>query len=313
MATGFPGYDGTWPREAASIAEILSGNHYSTAAFGKWHNTPDHELSAAGPFDRWPTGKGFDYWYGFQGGEASQWHTPLFENTAPVEPPHDNPHWHFSEAIAEKAISWISQQQAGAPEKPFFVYFAPGACHSPHHVAKEWADKYKGRFDHGWDRQREITLEQQKKLGLVPANTELTPRPESIPSWDSRSADEKRLYARMQEVFAGFLEHADAQVVDGNDSTGTSRALRGSEGRHAMEVRHRRRRHASTGRRQDWRGTLRATGGGLLHRERDLRRRLRHGLAGLGPVPITVRVYRDDSSRDGGYHRGFVRGSSRTP
>jgi arylsulfatase A-like enzyme len=212
MATGFPGYDGSWPREAAGIAEILRGNHYSTAAFGKWHNTPDHELSAAGPFDRWPTGKGFDYWYGFQGGEASQWHTPLFENTAPIEPPHDDPNWHFSEAIAEKAISWISQQKAGAPEKPFFLYFAPGACHSPHHVAREWADKYKGQFDHGWDRQREITFENQKKLGLVPANTKLTQRPGSIPSWDSRSADEKRLYARMQEVFAGFLEHADAQI-----------------------------------------------------------------------------------------------------
>ncbi len=212
MATGFPGYDGIWPREAASIAEILKGNHYSTAAFGKWHNTPDHELSAAGPFDRWPVGKGFDYWYGFQGGEASQWHTPLFENTAPVEPPHDDPNWHFSEAIAERAISWISQQKAGAPEKPFFIYFAPGACHSPHHVAREWADKYKGQFDHGWDRQREITFENQKKLGLVPNNTKLTPRPDSIPSWDSRSADEKRLYARMQEVFAGFLEHVDAQI-----------------------------------------------------------------------------------------------------
>ena len=128
---GFPGYDGSWPREAASIAEILRGNHYSTAAFGKWHNTPDHELSAAGPFDRWPTGKGFDYWYGFQGGEASQWHTPLFENTAPIEPPHDNPHWHFSEAIAEKAISWISQQKAGAPEKPFFVVLRAGSLPQP--------------------------------------------------------------------------------------------------------------------------------------------------------------------------------------
>jgi len=212
MATGFPGYDGSWPREAACIAEILQGNQYSTAAFGKWHNTPDHELSAAGPFDRWPTGKGFGYWYGFQGGEASQWHTPLFENTAPIEPPHDDPKWHFSEAIAERAISWIAQQQAAAPDKPFFVYFAPGACHSPHHVHKEWSDKYKGKFDHGWDRQREITLENQKKLGLVPNDTKLTSRPDSIQSWDSCSADEKRLYARMQEVFAGFLEHADAQI-----------------------------------------------------------------------------------------------------
>ena len=212
MATGFPGYDGSWPRDAACVAEILQGNQYSTAAFGKWHNTPDHELSAAGPFDRWPTGKGFGYFYGFQGGESSQWHTPLFENTAPIEPPHDNPKWHFTEAIAEKAISWIGQQKAAAPEMPFFIYFAPGAAHAPHHVHKEWADKYKGKFDHGWDRQREITLENQKKLGLVPKDTKLTPRPDSIPSWDSCSADEKRLYARMQEVFAGFLEHTDAQI-----------------------------------------------------------------------------------------------------
>jgi arylsulfatase len=182
MATGFPGYDGSWPREAACIAEILQGNQYSTAAFGKWHNTPDHELSAAGPFDRWPTGKGFGYWYGFQGGEASQWHTPLFENTAPIEPPHDNPKWHFTEAIADRTISWIGQQQAAAPDMPFFIYFAPGACHSPHHVHKEWADKYKGKFDHGWDRQRELTLENQKKIEILPKDTKLTPRPDSIPS-----------------------------------------------------------------------------------------------------------------------------------
>jgi arylsulfatase A-like enzyme len=212
MATGFPGYDGLWPKEAACVAEILKRNNYSTAAFGKWHNTPDHELSAAGPFERWPVGKGFDYWFGFQGGESSQWHTPLFENTAPIEPPHDDPKWHFSEAIAEKAISWIGQQKAAAPDMPFFIYFAPGACHSPHHVHKEWADKYKGQFDQGWDRQREDTFENQKKLGLVPKDTKLTPRPASIPSWDSRSPDEKRLYARMQEVFAGYLEHADAQI-----------------------------------------------------------------------------------------------------
>ena len=212
MATGFPGYDALWPKEAACVAEILKGHYYSTAAFGKWHNTPDHELSAAGPFDRWPVGKGFDYWYGFQGGESSQWHTPLFEDTAPVEPPHDNPKWHFSEAITDKAIGWIGQQKAAAPEIPFFIYFAPGACHAPHHVHKEWADKYKGKFSHGWDRQREIALENQKKLGLVPENTKLTSRPDSIPSWDSCSADEKRLYERLQEVFAGFLEHIDVQI-----------------------------------------------------------------------------------------------------
>ena len=212
LATGFPGYDGQWPKEAACIAEILKGNQYATAAFGKWHNTPDHELGAGGPYERWPTGKGFDYFYGFQGGESNQWFTPLFENTAPIEMPHDNPNWHFSEAIAEKAIGWIGQQKAAAPDKPFFIYFAPGAAHAPHHVSKEWADKYKGKFDYGWDRQREITIDMQKKLGIIPENTKLTPRPDSIPSWDSRSADEKKVYTRMQEVFAGFLEHVDAQV-----------------------------------------------------------------------------------------------------
>jgi arylsulfatase A-like enzyme len=212
LATGFPGYDAQWPKESACIAEILKGNRYSTAAFGKWHNTPDHELGACGPFDRWPTGKGFDYFYGFQGGESSQWHPPLFENTAPIEMPHDNPKWHLSEALAEKAVGWIGQQKATAPEKPFFMYFAPGAGHAPHHVHREWADKYRGKFDHGWDRQREITFENQKKLGIIPESTKLTPRPKDIPSWESRSADEKRLYARMQEVFAGFVEHADVQI-----------------------------------------------------------------------------------------------------
>jgi arylsulfatase A-like enzyme len=212
LATGFPGYDGSWPAEAASVAEILRANAYATAAFGKWHNTPDHELSAAGPFDRWPSGKGFGYFFGFQGGESSQWHTPLFENNAPVEPPHDDPNWHFSEAMADKAIGWIGQQKAAAPDKPFFIYFAPGAAHCPHHAPKDWIEKYKGKFDHGWDRQREIALETQKKLGLVPADTKLTPRPDSIPSWESCSADEKRLYARFQEVFAAYLAHADAQI-----------------------------------------------------------------------------------------------------
>ncbi len=211
LATGFPGYDGRIPREAACVAETLKQNGYNTAAFGKWHNTPDYEVSAAGPFDRWPTGLGFEHWWGFQGGEASQWHTPLYENTTPVEPP-DEPNWHLSEAMADKAIAWIGQQKAAAPDKPFFIYWAAGAGHAPHHIHKEWADRYKGKFDGGWDKQRETTFESQKKRGVIPKDTQLTPRPDSIPAWDDCSADEKRLYARMQEVFAGFLEHADAQV-----------------------------------------------------------------------------------------------------
>jgi arylsulfatase len=211
LATGFPGYDGRIPKEAACIAETLKQNGYSTAAFGKWHNTPDYEVSAAGPFDRWPTGLGFEYWWGFQGGESSQWHTPLYDNTTPVIPP-DDPKWHLSEALADQAIAWIGQQKAAAPDKPFFMYWAPGCAHAPHHVHKEWADRYKGQFDGGWDKEREATFERQKKRGIIPKNTELTPRPDSIPAWDDCSADEKRLYARMQEVFAGFLEHVDAQV-----------------------------------------------------------------------------------------------------
>jgi len=211
LATGYPGYDGVLPKDSACVAETLKQNGYSTAAFGKWHNTPDYEINAAGPFDRWPTGLGFEYWWGFQGGEANQWKTPLFENTTPIDTP-DDPTWHFSEGMAAQCIGWIGQQKAAAPDKPFFIYFAPGAAHAPHHVSKEWSDRYKGKFDHGWDKQREITFENQKKLGVVPENTLLTPRPDSIPAWDDCSAKEKKLYARMQEVFAGFLEHVDAQV-----------------------------------------------------------------------------------------------------
>jgi arylsulfatase len=221
LATGYPGYDGVMPKDAACVAETLRLNGYSTAAFGKWHNTPDYEINAAGPFDRWPTGLGFDYWWGFQGGEASQWNTPLYENTAPCEKPANDPDWHLSAAMADKAIAWIGQQKAAAPDKPFFVYWAPGAAHAPHHCPKAWADKYKGKFDHGWDAQREETFQRQKALGVIPAETELTPRPDSIPAWDDASADEKRLYARMQEVFAGFLEHVDAQAGRLIDALGT--------------------------------------------------------------------------------------------
>ncbi|MEZ4625833.1 MAG: sulfatase-like hydrolase/transferase [Thermomicrobiales bacterium] len=169
-------------------------------------------ISAAGPFDRWPTGLGFDHFWGFMGGEASQWETPLFDNTSPVEKPADDHSWHFSEAMADQCIGWITQQKSAAPNRPFFAYFTPGAAHAPHHVSKEWSDRYVGKFDHGWDKQRELTFERQKELGVIPADAVLTPRPDSIPAWDDCSADEKRLYARMQEVFAGFLEHIDAQV-----------------------------------------------------------------------------------------------------
>ena len=222
LATAYPGYDGRWPADAASIAAILTGNGYSSAAFGKWHNTPDYETSPSGPFEHWPTGKGFEYFYGFLGGEADQWATPLIRNTSPVETPAEEG-WHFSEAIADDAIAWMGKQKASSPDKPFFVYWAPGAAHAPHHVAKEWSDKYKGKFDHGWDRQRELTFKNQVDLGVIPDDTVLTQRPDEIPAWDDCTDDERRLYARMQEVFAGFLEHVDAQagrVIDALDTLG---------------------------------------------------------------------------------------------
>ncbi len=222
LATGYPGYDGRWPKDAASIAETLVANGYSTAAFGKWHNTPDYELSPSGPFDHWPTGKGFQYFYGFMGGEADQWATPLYKNTVAVDTP-TTPGWHFSDAIADEAIAWMGVQKDSSPDKPFFLYWAPGAAHAPHQVAKEWSDKYKGKFDHGWDRQREMTFEKQKQMGVIPDSTVLTPRPDEIPAWDDCTDEERRLYARMQEVFAGFLEHVDSQagrVIDALDSLG---------------------------------------------------------------------------------------------
>ena len=174
--------------------------------------TPDFETSPAGPFDRWPTGHGFEYFYGFMGGETNNWDPPLIENTLPIEKPEGDDNYHLSSAMADKAIAWISSQKASAPDKPFFAYWAPGAAHAPHHSPKDYADKYKGQFDQGWDKVREETLARQIKLGVVPEGTQLTPRPDSMPAWDDCSADEKKLYARMQEVFAGFLEHVDAQL-----------------------------------------------------------------------------------------------------
>jgi arylsulfatase A-like enzyme len=213
LATGYPGYNSVWPRSTASIARVLSENGYNTAAFGKWHNTPDWETSPVGPFNHWPTGLGFQYWYGFQGGETSQWEPQLFRNTTAVEPskrPEEG--YHLTEDLVDNAITWINRQQSLAPDKPFFIYFATGAVHAPLHAPKEWIEKFKGKFDQGWDKVREETLGRQKKLGVVPADTKLTPRPKEIEAWDSLSPEAKRLYARHQEVFAGFLAHTDYQV-----------------------------------------------------------------------------------------------------
>ncbi|MBD2165958.1 arylsulfatase [Calothrix membranacea FACHB-236] len=211
LATGYPGYTTILPKSAATVAEILRQNGYNTAAFGKWHNTPDFETSAAGPFDRWPTGLGFEYFYGFLGGDTNQWSPALVENTKRIDKP-NKPDYHLTPDLVDHAIAWVRNQQSIAPEKPFFAYLATGATHAPHHAPKEWIDKYKGKFDQGWDKLREETFARQKQQGVIPANAQLTPRPQELPAWDSLSAEQQKLYAHMAEVFAGFLGHTDYEV-----------------------------------------------------------------------------------------------------
>ena len=212
-AVDWDGYTGMIPRTSATLAKVLGTYGYKTAAFGKWHNTPATETTAMGPFTLWPTGEGigFDYFYGFLAGETSQWEPRLVENFNPVEPPHDEK-YHLSEDLAEKAIAWMRKHRAFAPDKPFFMYWAPGAAHGPHHVSRAWADKYKGKFDDGWDALRERTFKRQKELGWIPADTKLTPRAENMVSWDSIPASERPFQLRLMEVYAGFVEHVDVQV-----------------------------------------------------------------------------------------------------
>ena len=212
FATGFPGYNSVVSKSCGTVGQVLRGNAYNTAWFGKMHNVPDWMSSKAGPFDLWPTGLGFEYFYGFLGGDSDNWHPALYENIQPVEPYMGKPDYILNTDLADKAINWLRMQQAVAPNKPWLLYYAPGTAHAPHHAPKEWIDKFKGQFDQGWDRVREETLERQKGIGVVPQNTELTPRPEQIPAWDSLSADQKRLYARMMEVYAGALHHADHEI-----------------------------------------------------------------------------------------------------
>lgn len=212
LASGFPGYTTILPKSAATVAEVLRQNGYNTAAIGKWHNTPDYETSAAGPFDRWPTQLGFEYFYGFLGGDTNQWSPALVENTKRIQTPINNSNYHLSADLVDHAISWIQTQQSIAPDKPFFAYFATGATHAPHHAPKAWIDRYKGKFDQGWDQLREETFARQKQLGVIPVNAQLTPRPQEFPAWDSLSPEEKKLYARQAEVFAGFTAHTDAEV-----------------------------------------------------------------------------------------------------
>lgn len=210
-ATAFPGNTGQNPNSVAPLAEMLRLNGYSTGAFGKWHETAAWETSVSGPFDRWPTHQGFDKFYGFIGGETDQWYPLIYDGVIKVDPPKME-NYHFTVDMTNQAINWVKAQQSMTPEKPFFVYYATGAVHAPHHVPKEWADKYKGKFDKGWDQQRIETLARQIDLGVVPKGTQLPERPEDLKAWDALSVDEKRLFARQAEVFAGFLEQTDHEI-----------------------------------------------------------------------------------------------------
>lgn len=211
LATAFPGNTGNRPKEITTLAQILRYNGFSTAAFGKYHETPPWEVSVSGPYDRWPTGSGFEMFYGFIGGETNQWAPAIYDGVTRVEHK-KSPDYHFTTDMTDQAIRWVSAQQSLTPDKPFYMYFAPGATHAPHHAPKEWIAKYKGEFSGGWDKLREETFERQKKMGIIPANTKLTPRPKEIPGWDGMSAEQKRLFERQMETFAGFAEHTDAEV-----------------------------------------------------------------------------------------------------
>ena len=215
-ATGYDGYTAVLPRSTGTIGEVLRQNGYMTAWIGKNHNTPTWEASAAGPFDRWANGLGFDYFYGFNAGDMNHWNPVLFENRNLV-PASPDPNYHLTADIANHAIAWVRRVKSIAPDRPFLLYVAPGATHSPHQVPQDWIERFKGKFDMGWDKYREETFERQKQLGVIPANAKLTPRSEGLPAWDSLNADQKRLYAHMMEVFAAYGAHCDyhmGRIID---------------------------------------------------------------------------------------------------
>jgi arylsulfatase len=203
---GYPGYNTIWRKDAVSIPEVLRRNGYSTAAFGKWHLTPSWEINPTGPFDRWPTGLGFEYFFGIMGA-GNPW-----RNTQRATLPEADKGRHLTTILVDDALAWVQQQATFAPTRPYLLYFAPKAVHSPHHVGKEWIEKYRGEFDQGWDTLREETFARQKRLGVIPADTELTQRPKELPAWSTLSPDAKRLLARQMEVYAGFLEHTDHEI-----------------------------------------------------------------------------------------------------
>jgi arylsulfatase len=215
MGTGYPGYTGIVPRTTAGLPEVLRLNGYATGAFGKWHNTPANEIRPSGPFDRWPTGStwGFETFYGFMQGETPQYHPALYRNTTPISAPRTPEEgYHLTEDTADQAIAWINGINGTDPKKPWFLYFSTAGVHAPHHTPKAYRDKYKGRFDTGWDAYREETLARQKTLGVVPADTELTPLPQDIPAWKDLPAEARRVFSRLMENYTGYLEYTDAQI-----------------------------------------------------------------------------------------------------
>lgn len=222
VATAFPGNQGRRPDNAKYTAEILRQNGYSTAAFGKWHETAPWEVSVSGPYFRWPTNSGFDKFYGFIGGETNQWDPIIYDGVTKVEKK-DNEDYHFTTDMTDEAIKWVKFQQAMTPDKPFMIYYATGAVHAPHHAPKEWIEKYKGKFDDGWDKLREETIARQKKMGIIPQNTKLAPKPKDIKDWDKLSKKEQKLFAIQMEAFAGMMEHTDHEIgrlVDAIDEIG---------------------------------------------------------------------------------------------
>lgn len=211
LPTGYDGYTSVIPESAATVAEVLKDAGYNTAMLGKGHLTPEWETSPAGPFDRWPTGLGFEYFYGFLSADTSLWNPGLVENERPVDVK-TGPGYHFEKDIADHAIGWLQRQQASAPDKPFFMYYAPGAAHSPHHAPKAWLDRFKGKFDAGWDKVREESFRRQKAMGLIPKDAALSPRPDSLPAWDSLDAEHRKVYARLMEAYAATVAYSDDQT-----------------------------------------------------------------------------------------------------
>ena len=223
MGTGFPGYTGSIPKSCGLVSETLRDNGYATGMFGKWHNTPETAISPAGPFDRWPTGLGFEYFYGFNQGETHQYYPVIYRNTTPTpQPKLPEQGYHFTDDMTDEAIAWTRNVRAADRDKPWFVYFSTSGVHAPHHAPKAWRDRYQGKFDHGWDKQRELTHAKQLELGIIPKGTKLTPRPQEIPAWDSQSEAARKVYCRLMENYAAYMDYTDHHVGRLIDSLRTS-------------------------------------------------------------------------------------------